>query len=59
MKKLKEQTLNIRLTTESYNKLKQLAEKLDCSCGWLIRQAITEYLSKEGVKNNENARRNL
>ena len=33
MKKLKEQTLNIRLTTESYNKLKQLAEKLDCSCG--------------------------
>ena len=53
MKKLKEQTLNIRLTTESYSKLKQLAEKLDCSCGWLIRQAITEYLQKEELKNNE------
>ena len=53
MKKLKEQTLNIRLTTESYEKLKQLAEKFDCSCGWLIRQAIADYLKKEDLKSNE------
>lgn len=53
MKKLKEQTLNIRFTSDVYEKLKQLSEKLDCSCGWIIRQAVNDYLEKLEKKDEQ------
>ena len=46
----KESKLNVRLDTDTYNKLKLLAELNDTSCGKIIRQAIREYLAKKEAK---------
>ena len=46
----KESKLNVRLDTDTYNKLKLLAEINDTSCGKIVRQAIKEYLAKKEAK---------
>jgi len=46
----KEKKLEVRITEETYNKIKVLAEETESSCSVIIRQAIKEYLQKKETK---------
>ena len=45
-KQIKERILTIRLTQEQFTRLRKLAEEDERSVSFLIRKAVTEYLSK-------------
>lgn len=40
---MKEERLTIRLTSQEKEKLKEYAESMDLSVGYIVRQAIKEY----------------
>ena len=47
-RQIKERILTVRLTQAQYTKLKRLAKEDQRSMSFLLRKAVTEYLSSKG-----------